>query len=212
MSGSPPMRGSEPDNERLGVFVIVVVLVLVVGITATFVYLGNVVGFVVVAIVATVALWAGLRWDRRGPVEVAGPIADDIRRTLVFVDAEADPGRLAAKLADLDGGGGRELHVVVPARTDLLHRVASDVDEARAGADKRLDAILAALGGRFAAVSGGIGDPDDRLALEDALRTYHADELVLVNAPAERRDELQSLATERAERDVPLDLVELTTA
>jgi len=211
MSGSPPMRGSEPDSERLGVFVIVVVLVLVVLLAPVFVWVGNLAGFAVIAIVAVVGLWAAFRWDRRGPVEVAGPIADDVRRTLVFVDADADPARLATELAGLGGERGRELHVVVPARTDRLHRVASDVDDAQAGARKRLDAILAALGGRFAAVSGGIGDSDDRLALEDALRTYHADELVLVNAPAEQRDDLQSLATERAERDVPLDLVELTT-
>jgi hypothetical protein len=211
MAGSPPTRRGEPDNERLGVIVIVVVLLLVVGIAATFVYIGNLAGFVVVAIVAAVALWAGLRWDRRGPVEVAAPVADDVVRTLVFVDADAEPGSLARRLGELDGARRRELRIVVPARTDLLHRVASDVDPARAAARERVEALVAELGGRFAAVAGDVGDSDDRLALEDALRSYPADELVLVNAPAERRDALQEVATERAERDVPLRLVELTS-
>jgi len=204
------MRGSEPDNERLGVIVIVIVVLLVVAVAAAFAYVGNLVGFVVVAIVGVVALWAAFRWDRRGPVEVAGPIADDVRRTLVFVDVDVDPTRVAAALAGIDDTPFRELFVVVPARTDRLHRAASDVDPARGAARERLAAILAALGGRAGTVAGAIGDSDDRLALEDALRTYHADELVLVNAPAERRDALQELVTERAEHDVPIRLVELT--
>ncbi|HET6829844.1 MAG TPA: hypothetical protein VFH44_00710 [Solirubrobacterales bacterium] len=210
MAGSPPTRRGKPDNERLGVIVIVVVALLVVGTVAAFVYIGNVAGFVMIAIAAAVTLWAGVRWDRRGPVEVAEPVGDDVVRTLVFVDTDVDPERLARQLGKLEENGARELRVVVPARTDRLRRVASDVDLARSEALERTEAIVAALAGDFGAVAGDVGDSDDRLALEDALRTYPADELVLVNAPPDRRDALQDVATERAERDVPLRVVELT--
>lgn len=210
MTGSPPMRHGEPDNERLGVEVIVVVVVLVVATTLAFAYIGNLAGIVAVAIVAVITLWAAFRWDRRGPVEIAGPLTDPVRRTLVFVDVDAGPERLTAALGGTGNGEPHELFVVVPARTDRLHRAASDVDPARAEARRRLDAILAALDGVADSVDGTVGDSDDQLALEDALRSYHADELVLVNAPPERRDALQAMVAERAERDVPLRLVELT--
>lgn len=211
MAGSPPTRrGGKPDNERLGVIVIVVVALLVVGTVAAFVYIGNIAGFILIAIAIALTFWTGLRWDRRGPVEVADSLPDDVLRTLVFVDVEADPAALARRLDGLEGAASRELRIVVPARTDRLHRVASDLEPGRAAARERLEAIVAALGDRFGAVAGDIGDSDDRLALEDALRTYPADELVLVNAEPERRDALQQVATERAERDVPLRVRELS--
>jgi hypothetical protein len=210
MSGAPPTRRGQPDNERIGVTVIVVVALLVVGTAAAFVYIGNIAGFILIAIAIALIFWTGLRWDRRGPVEVADALPDDVVRTLVFVDVEADPAALAQRLDGLETPRSRELRVVVPARTDRLHRVASDLEPGRAVARERVEAIVAAIGDRFGAVGGDVGDADDRLALEDALRTYPADELVLVNAAPEHRDALQQVATERAERDVPLRVRELT--
>jgi hypothetical protein len=137
-------------------------------------------------------------------------LPDDVVRTLVFVDVEADPAALAQRLDGLDEPRSRDLRIVVPARTDQLHRIASDLEPGRAAARERVEEIVAAIGDRFGTVAGDVGDADDRLALEDALRTYPADELVLVNAAAGRRDALQRVATERAERDVPLRVHELS--
>jgi hypothetical protein len=210
MSGAPPTRHGQPDNERIGVTVIVVVVLLVVGTAAAFVYIGNVAGFILIAIAVALVFWTALRWDRRGPVEVADALPDDVVRTLVFVDVEADPAALAQRLDGLDEPRSRDLRIVVPARTDQLHRIASDLEPGRAAARERVEEIVAAIGDRFGTVAGVVGDADDRLALEDAMRTYPADELVLVNAAAGRRDALQRVATERAERDVPLRVHELS--
>lgn len=189
---------------------IVGVILVVALIAFAFAYIGNIAGILVIFAVAAVGFWAVLHWDRRGPVEIAGPLPDQVRRTLVFVDVGAEGGSLADKLAGLEGDAARELHVVVPARTDTLHRAASDIDPARAEAERRLGELLTSLRARFDRVEGEVGDPEDRLALEDSLRVYPADELVVVNVPAERRDDLQAAVSARAERDVPLRLLELT--
>ena len=80
-----------------------------------------------------------------------------------------------------------EVRIVVPALTMPLKRLGGDVDDeirdAEASAERLADEARAS--GRN--VSGGVGDTDPRLAVEDALRVFAADE-VLVFPPSE--DEL----------------------
>lgn len=61
----------------------------------------------------------------------------------------------------------------------------------------------------YAEVDAAIGDSDLRLALEDTLRSYRADEVVLVVPPGEERVRLQEMLVERAESDVPLRVTEI---
>ena len=77
----------------------------------------------------------------------------------------------------------------------------SDVDEARAQAQQRLDASLARLRGEGIEASGEVGDGDPLQAIEDALRTFGADQIVISTHPEGRSHWLeQGLVTKARER------------
>ena len=70
--------------------------------------------------------------------------------------------------------------VVAPA-SDLsfLQWIASDEDRARAEAEQRARKVAELVGAKEARV----GDPDPVIAIEDALRTFPADEVIVVTRP-----------------------------
>ena len=63
---------------------------------------------------------------------------------------------------------------------------ASDEDGARAAAQRRLDASLARLARDGIQARGEVGDGDPLQAIEDALRTFGADEIVISTHPEGR--------------------------
>jgi GABA permease len=73
--------------------------------------------------------------------------------------------------------------VVCPALNSPLRHWASDEDDARHKAQERLDTSLAAMQGAGIRASGEIGDGDPIQAIEDALRTFRPDELVVSTHP-----------------------------
>jgi hypothetical protein len=79
-----------------------------------------------------------------------------------------------------------ELLVVVPAMPSQVRHWASDVDGARADAERRLQASVSRLGTTGLDVRGEIGDDDPLVAIEDALRTFGADEIVISTHPEGR--------------------------
>lgn len=107
------------------------------------------------------------------------------RRLLVVTTAPVDPESLRERVRDHGGGEDAEVHVVATA-SDLspLDWLASDEDQARAEAADRADAVGKAVA-PDAAVETEVGDTDPVQAIEDALRTFPADELLLVT----RRDD-----------------------
>jgi len=79
-----------------------------------------------------------------------------------------------------------ELDVLSPVMASRLHHWAGDVDREREQAHVRLDASLAwAIKQGFVA-KGEVGDPDAMGAIEDELRDFGADEVVIVTHPSER--------------------------
>jgi hypothetical protein len=81
------------------------------------------------------------------------------------------------------GNGRPQVYVVAPAHVGPLHWLATDEQSARDEAGVRaLEAewILA----DEASVGGGAGDADPTLAVEDALRSFKADEILLVGGTA----------------------------
>jgi len=81
---------------------------------------------------------------------------------------------------------GSELLVVAPAMPSQVRHWASDVDGARADAVQRLHATVARLEATGLEVRGEIGDDDPLVAIEDALRTFGADEIVISTHPEGR--------------------------
>ncbi|MGZ4335011.1 MAG: hypothetical protein ACXVRJ_12185 [Gaiellaceae bacterium] len=87
-------------------------------------------------------------------------------------------------------GDDTEVFVIAPASDlSILEWLTSDEDRARAEAQHRAEVAAAAAPGRPAHV--GAGDADPLVALDDALRTFPADEIVLVTRPDETRSWLE---------------------
>ena len=95
---------------------------------------------------------------------------------------------------------GHSVLVVAPALNSRLRHVMSDVDGAIADAEARLSLALAYLDRRGVHANGEIGDSDPLLAIEDALRGFTADEIVISTYPPGRSNWLERNLPERAQR------------
>ena len=72
-----------------------------------------------------------------------------------------------------------EVLVIAPALNSRLRHWTSDEDDARRGAARRLDSCLRRLRQEGLDATGGVGDADPLLAIEDALRVFAADEIIV---------------------------------
>jgi hypothetical protein len=134
-------------------------------------------------------------WERGG-----GP-----RRILVVAN-ETVAGRALRGEVVQRARSGAEVLVVCPALNSPLRHWASDDDRARAQAQSRLDESLAALGRAGVEARGEVGDADPIQAIEDVLRTFGADEIVISTHPPGRSNWLEKevIARARERFDVPL--------
>lgn len=136
----------------------------------------------------------------------------DARCRILVISHEGLSGEaLERTLADRQSEGGADVHVVVPALAPKGERLASDVDEARESAQASLDRLLRSLEADGRELSGSVGDSDPRLALEDALREFSADEVLVVNPPDAEKGPSERDATKRAFDDVPVPVTEVTS-
>ena len=83
---------------------------------------------------------------------------------------------------------GYEAHVLVvcPALNSPLRHWASDEDNARAKAQERLNASLARLREAGLDAKGEVGDAEPLQAMEDAMRLFGADEIIISTHPEGR--------------------------
>ena len=117
----------------------------------------------------------------RAHVEHVGP--EDERRILVIANETLGGDALRVLIRERAEGVREQVLVVCPALNSPVRHWASDEDDARAGAQARLDDCLAALAAAGVEARGEIGDPDPLQAIEDALRTFGADEIVISTRP-----------------------------
>jgi hypothetical protein len=126
------------------------------------------------------------------------------RRVLVIAnETAAEPGLLDA-LARRGATDALDVLVVCPALNSRLRHWLSDEDGARAAAEERLASSLAALGDLGVAAAGRVGDADPLRAMEDALRTYPADEIVVSTHAPGRSNWLERDVVRRARARFPL--------
>jgi hypothetical protein len=100
------------------------------------------------------------------------------RRLMVVLLDAASRAELEAAIAD-EGDGSPSIYVVAPSHVGPLEWLATDEDRAHGEAGARAieaEWLLADAGD----VAGEVGDPDPVLAVEDALRRFPADEIVVV--------------------------------
>jgi GABA permease len=172
---------------------------------AAFRFLLLVIGFLgLVAIASLINRWAGLavflletgallswwlttRSSTEAPIKQAPPAhAPGHRRLLVVANETVGGAELLSELQRLTRGRNTEVLVVIPALNSPLRHWTSDEDGARAAASQRLDDSLEAMRAAGITVRGEIGDADPLQAIEDALRTFAPDELVISTHPEGR--------------------------
>lgn len=181
-----------------------VVAALIVPIVLAAVAGGTGLAFLVAAIVLLAIVVVTARARPRGAIEV-GASGGATRRILLAISEPADDHRTADEVARalrvdevmLD----TEILAVAPTRPGFLERWASDVGAARAEARRKLEVTVASLPdeGRVSA-RGQVGDADLVVAVEDALRGFAADEVVLVTGRPDRDRAGDRAAAELRER------------
>lgn len=122
---------------------------------------------------------------------------DGPRRILVVAN-ETVAGRALRADVVHRAGEGADVLVVCPALNSPLRHWASDEDGARAKAQARLDESLGALAGAGVEARGAVGDADPLQAIDDALRTFGADEIVISTHPPGRSNWLEKEIIVRA--------------
>jgi hypothetical protein len=165
-------------------------------------------GAILLAVELLVGAW--IVWDRsRGAEPHEAEIAaggDGVYRLLVVANETVGGRALLDEIEQRCSGRRSEILVVVPvlAPSRLAH-LAHDVDGAIGEAQARLDHSLRTMASAGLRAGGYVGDHHDpNTAIEDALREFAADEVIVSTHPPKRSRWLEAGVVERARRDIPL--------
>jgi Universal stress protein family len=126
-----------------------------------------------------------------------------VSRRLLVVTTVPDAGdAIRARLHEHAGSEDAEVRIVAPAAdVSPLQWLASDEDEARAEAAEVAEESANAVEPEARVSEVEVGDTDPVQAIEDALRQFPADELIVVTRPGEEAGWLeQDTASEALER------------
>jgi membrane protein implicated in regulation of membrane protease activity len=143
---------------------------------------------VFVVLSAVVAYFYFRRGDRERQTvrETRSRSAVGERRVLVIANETVGGETLRARIRERTEGARAEVLVVSPALNTPLKHWVSDEDGARNAAQERLDRSLAQLREAGIDARGEIGDGEPLQAIEDALRTFGADEIIISTHPEGR--------------------------
>jgi hypothetical protein len=149
------------------------------------------------------AAWRTSRGTERPKAEIARG-GGEVHRVLVVANETVGGRALLSEIEYRCRGRNSEILVVTPAITSAVKHWLSDVDEAIEAAEaRRSDSVrtIEALGLR---ARGEVGDSDPNVAIEDALRTFPADEVIISTHPPDRSRWLERGVVRRARDDVEL--------
>jgi hypothetical protein len=164
--------------------------------------------FALIVIAAAINRWFGLAvfvlltaaaivWivrARREPPERRAHVsrsAPGERRILVIANETVGGQTLRAEIERRSEGFEAHLLVVCPALNSPLRHWVSDEDKARVAAQERLDRSLARLAQEGIEARGEVGDGEPLQAIEDALRSFGADEIIISTHPEGRSQWLE---------------------
>jgi hypothetical protein len=166
-------------------------------------------GLAVFLVLTAAAIWWGLFHGRgERPVRQApAPSPSDEYRILVVANETVGGPELLSEIRERSAGRTARVFVVCPALNSPLKHWVSDEDEARAVAQRRLDASLTSMRAAGLNATGEIGDGDPVQAIEDALRMFQPDELILSTHPPGRSNWLERGVVERARERFALPLI-----
>lgn len=132
---------------------------------------------------------------------------DGKHRLLVVANETVGGGELIAEIQSRCRGRDCEIRVVTPAlAASRVSHWTSDVDEAIELARQRMELSLIAIRELGLRAKGEIGDSDPNVAIEDALRTFPADEIVISTHPPERSRWLEHRVVDRAREEIELPI------
>jgi GABA permease len=171
-------------------------------------WIGRWVGVAVFVVLTAVGTWWFMRrGDRERPVkETPAPSPAGEHRILVVANETVGGPELLSEIHDRSQGRRVSVLVVCPALNSPLRHWVSDEDDAREAAQARLDASLEAMRSAGVSADGEIGDGDPVQAIEDALRTFQPDELILSTHPPGRSHWLERGVVEKARERFELPL------
>jgi len=141
------------------------------------------------------------------PIEVASSADKHRRLLLVAIEPVDEPtaieGVRAAALAGADEHP--EVLVLAPALNSPLSHWASDLGRSRLDAQRKLVLTVGALAAAEVEAHGAVGDPDPLQAVEDTLREFAADEVIVALPDTEHEADARSLVVELRRRlDLPV--------
>jgi hypothetical protein len=151
-----------------------------------------------VFVVLAIAVAFYVKGEPKAPPEPVSSRAGEGRHRILVVANETVAGRALRGEVVRRAGNDADVLVVCPALNSPLRHWASDEDGARAEAERRLSESLAALAAAGVEARGEIGDADPVQAIDDALRTFGADEIVISTHPPGRSNWLEKGVIERA--------------
>jgi nucleotide-binding universal stress UspA family protein len=147
---------------------------------------------VFVVLTAVVAVWFFRREQQeRPPISVPRRGAEDERRVLVVANETVAGAALRDTIEGAVEGSGATVLLVCPALNSPLRHWTSDEDRARSAAEARLGRSIAELEKLGIPARGEVGDADPLQAIEDALRTFGADLIVISTHPEGRSNWLE---------------------
>jgi hypothetical protein len=150
--------------------------------------------------------WRSSRGTLRGNVQVSRG-GDGKRRVLVVANQTVGGRALLREIENRTRGVESEILVVTPALVgSRAAHWSSDVDEAIELARQRQELSLQALQEAGLRARGQVGDSEPNVAIEDALRQFPADEIIISTHPPHRSRWLERGVVERARDEIELPI------
>jgi hypothetical protein len=180
------------EAEAFRFVILVGLLGLAVGLAA---WLGG--GWAAFGVLLGLGLGIAIGFYSRGEPKTVEPAIWERRKTgdyhrILVVANETVAGRaLTDEIRYRAGRHEAEVLVVAPALSSHVRYWVSDIDGARATAQERLDDSLGTLRAAGVRAQGEVGDSDPLQAIEDALRRFGADEIIISTHPAGRSNWLE---------------------
>jgi membrane protein implicated in regulation of membrane protease activity len=169
-------------------------------------------GLGVFVVASVVALWLFFRRGAKEKPPVVVPTqgaGDPLRRILVVANETVAGTKLRDAIRAAAGDANAQVLVITPALNSPLRHWTSDEDNARAAAEERLARSVGELERLGIDARGEVGDADPVLAIEDALRTFGADVIIISTHPEGRSNWLERgvVANARERFAVPIEHV-----
>jgi hypothetical protein len=184
-----------------------IVIALVVPGSVGFIVAGPGLGLAVGALSAATVIVVAVRMRHDEPIEVASAGDEHRRLLLVAIDPVDEPAAVESVRAAAHAGPDTDPEVLVlaPALNTPLSHWASDVRRSRLDAQRKLVLTVGALAAAEVEAHGAVGDADPLQAVEDTLRQYAADEVLVALPELGDEGDARALVAELRRRlDMPV--------